>query len=286
MVALAIEHYNRLARLIDRKIPVRIELQVETKVHDQTLDSYNVIAEIPGAARRTKSSCWARTWTPGRVDRRHRQCHRLRGHDGSDAHSQGARPQDGPHIRVALWSAEEEGLLGSRAYVEKHFAERETLVLKPEHAKLAAYYNYDNGAGKIRGIYLQSNDMLRPIFTAWLAPFRDLGVTTVTIRDTGATDHQSFNVVGLPGFQFIQDSLDYGTRTHHSSMDVYDRVPPSDLMQSAAVVAAMVYHTAVREQMLPRKPLPKAFAAGSPGGNARCDISKDSLMFTWRSLGR
>jgi Zn-dependent M28 family amino/carboxypeptidase len=168
-------------------------------------------------------------------------------------------------IRVALWSAEEQGLLGSRAYVKEHFADSGTMMLTAQHAKLAAYYNYDNGAGKIRGIYLQGNDMLRPIFTAWLAPFRDLGVTTVTIRNTGGTDHQSFDAVGLPGFQFIQDSLDYGTRTHHSNMDLLDRVPPGDLMQSAAVVASMAYHTAVREQLLPRKPLPKPASANKPG---------------------
>jgi hypothetical protein len=266
MVALAIEHYNRLARLIDKKIPVRIELQVETKVHDQTLDSYNVIAEIPGGRKKDEVvmlGAHLDSWQggTGATD------------DGAGCAvmMEAARILKALDlkmdrtIRVALWSAEEQGLLGSRAYVKEHFGERQTMALKPEHAKLSAYYNYDNGAGKIRGIYLQGNDMVRPIFTAWLAPFRDLGVTTVTIRNTGGTDHLCFDAVGLPGFQFIQDSLDYGTRTHHSNMDLYDRAPPGDLMQSAAVVAAMAYHTAVREQMLPRKPLPKAVPAGNPG---------------------
>ncbi len=301
MVALAIEHYNRLARLIDKKIPVRIELQVETKVHDQTLDSYNVIAEIPGGRKKDEV-----VMLGGHLDSWQGGTGATDDGAGCAVMMEAARILKALDlkmdrtVRVALWSAEEQGLLGSRAYVKEHFGERQTMALKPEHAKLSAYYNYDNGAGKIRGIYLQGNDMVRPIFTAWLAPFRDLGVTTVTIRNTGGTDHLSFDAVGLPGFQFIQDSLDYGTRTHHSNMDLYDRAPPGDLMQSAAVVAAMAYHTAVREQMLPRKPLPKAVPpvvrAGSArlqgramfvkGGRRDCDISKDSLIFVWRALGR
>jgi Zn-dependent M28 family amino/carboxypeptidase len=160
-------------------------------------------------------------------------------------------------VRMALWSGEEEGLLGSRAYVKEHFADRETMKLSAEHSKLAGYFNYDNGTGKIRGIYLQGNDMARPIFESWLEPFKDLGATTVTIRNTGGTDHQSFDAVGLPGFQFIQDPMDYGSRTHHSNMDVYDHVQGGDLMQASAIMAAFVYNTAMREEMLPRKPLPK-----------------------------
>jgi hypothetical protein len=131
------------------------------------------------------------------------------------------------------------------------------MALKPEHAKLAAYFNVDNGTGKIRGVYLQGNDMVRPIFDAWLAPFRDLGATTLTIRNTGGTDHQSFDDLGLPGFQFIQDPLDYGSRTHHSNLDVYDHVVPADLMQASALLASFVYEAATRQQMLPRKPLPR-----------------------------
>ncbi len=264
-VALAIEHYNRIARLLDKKIPVRVELQVETQIHDKTLDSYNVIAEIPGGRKKDEVvmlGAHLDTWQggTGATDDA----------TGCAVMMEAARILKALNlkmdrtIRVALWSAEEQGLLGSRAYVKEHFADRETMILTSQHAKLAAYYNYDNGAGKIRGIHLQGNDMLRPIFTAWLEPFRDLGVTTITIRNTGGTDHQAFDAVGLPGFQFIQDPLDYGTRTHHSNMDVYDRVPPGDLMQSAAVVASMAYHTAVREQMLPRKPLPKPAPAAKP----------------------
>jgi hypothetical protein len=128
-------------------------------------------------------------------------------------------------------------------------------TLKPDYNKLSAYWNYDNGTGKIRGIYLQGNEELRPIFEAWLAPFKDMGATTITIRNTGGTDHQSFDGVGLPGFQFIQDEIDYGTRTHHSNMDVYDRIQRGDMMQSAVIMASFVYHTAMRNELLPRKPL-------------------------------
>jgi Zn-dependent M28 family amino/carboxypeptidase len=161
-------------------------------------------------------------------------------------------------VRIALWGAEEEGLLGSKAYVKEHFADPEVMKPTSEHAKLAGYFNLDNGTGKIRGVYLQGNDMVRPIFQAWLEPFHDLGATTLTIRNTGGTDHLSFDAVGLPGFQFIQDPVEYETRTHHSNMDVYDHIQPGDLMQASAIMADFVYNTATRSEMLPRKPLPKA----------------------------
>jgi hypothetical protein len=131
------------------------------------------------------------------------------------------------------------------------------MKLKPEHAKLAAYFNVDNGSGKIRGVNLQGNDMMRPVFEAWFKPLQDLGAGTIAIRGTGGTDHLSFDAVGLPGFQFIQDPLEYDTRTHHSNMDVYDRIQRADMMQMAAVVASFVYNAANRDEMLPRKPLPK-----------------------------
>jgi Zn-dependent M28 family amino/carboxypeptidase len=159
-------------------------------------------------------------------------------------------------VRLVLWSGEEQGLYGSEGYVKNHFADPETMALKPAHGKVSAYYNLDNGTGKIRGVYLQGNDMVRPIFDAWLAPFRDTGATTLAIRNTGGTDHLSFDDVGIPGFQFMQDPVEYGTRTHHSNMDVYDRLVPADLMQAAAVIASFVYHTANRPEPLPRKPLP------------------------------
>jgi Zn-dependent M28 family amino/carboxypeptidase len=159
-------------------------------------------------------------------------------------------------VRLGLWGGEEQGFLGSLGYVKKHFGDPLTMTLQPEHAKLAAYFNVDNGSGKVRGVYLQGNEMVRPIFEAWLQPFQDLDANTLSIRNTGGTDHLSFDAVGLPGFQFIQDPLDYGSRTHHSNLDVYDHIEAADLMQAAAIVAAFVHQAAVREEMLPRKPLP------------------------------
>jgi len=169
-------------------------------------------------------------------------------------------------VRIALWTGEEEGLLGSKAYVKEHFADRETMALKSEHGRLSGYFNLDNGTGKIRGVYLQGNDMMRPVFEAWLAPFKDLGASTVTIRKTGGTDHLSFDAVGLPGFQFIQDPIEYSTRTHHSNMDLYDHLQQPDLMQASAILASMVYHAAVRPERLPRKELPKPEPKKKPEG--------------------
>jgi carboxypeptidase Q len=169
--------------------------------------------------------------------------------------AQGLKPKR--TVRIALWGGEEEGLLGSRAYVKEHFGDRETMKVTAEHSKLAGYFNLDNGTGKIRGIYDQGNDMVRPIFDAWMKPFLDMGATTITNRNTGGTDHQSFDAVGLPGFQFVQDPMDYGTRTHHSNMDVADHISKPDLMQASAIMATFVYNTAMRDEMLPRKPLPK-----------------------------
>ena len=178
-------------------------------------------------------------------------------------------------IRIALWSGEEEGLLGSRAYVAQHFGsraepkdpkqrdlpysmrtEKTPLNLKPEHEKLSAYFNLDNGTGKVRGIYSQSNAAARPIFEAWIEPLKDLGVTAVTMRNTGNTDHVPFDDVGLPGFQFIQDQIEYETRTHHTNSDTYERLQKEDLMQAATVIATFVWEAANRPEMMPRKPLP------------------------------
>ena len=159
-------------------------------------------------------------------------------------------------VRIGLWTGEEQGLLGSQAYVKAHFGDPDTMKVTGEQAKLSGYFNLDNGTGKIRGVYLQGNDAMRPVFEKWLEPFHDLGVNTITIRDTGGTDHLSFDAVGIPGFQFVQDELDYMTVTHHSSLDTYDHAQPADLMQAAAVIASVVYDAANRPDMLPRKPLP------------------------------
>jgi Zn-dependent M28 family amino/carboxypeptidase len=178
-------------------------------------------------------------------------------------------------IRIALWSGEEEGLFGSRGYAKEHFGSAPVstsadqaalpefmrrpsgpLELKPEQRQISGYFNLDNGSGKIRGVYLQENTLVAPIFAQWIEPLKDLGVTTLTLRNTGGTDHLSFDAVGIPGFQFIQDSLDYESRTHHSNQDVYERLQPGDLKQAATVEAIFVYNAAMRDQMLPRKPLP------------------------------
>jgi carboxypeptidase Q len=158
---------------------------------------------------------------------------------------------------MALWTGEEQGLLGSRAYVTEHFADRQTMTLKPGHGKLAAYFNQDNGSGAYRGLYLQGNEAVRPIFHAWMEPFRNLGMTTLTMNPTSGTDHLSFDAVGLPGFQFIQDPLEYDARSHHTNLDLYERVQSDDVMKNAVIMASFAYHAANREQPLPRKPLPK-----------------------------
>src|SRR5256885_5704298 len=160
-------------------------------------------------------------------------------------------------VRLGLWTGEEQGLLGSRAYVKAHFGDRQTMKLRPEHGKLDAYFNIDNGTGAIRGIYAQNNDAAIPIFEAWSAPLHSLGVTTVSPRNTGGTDHLSFDEVGLPGFQFIQDPVDYESRTHHTNVDTFERLQAADLIKNAVVVAAFAYHAANRAERLPRKPLPR-----------------------------
>ena len=167
----------------------------------------------------------------------------------------GARPRR--TIRVALWGGEEQGLLGSRAYAAAHFGDSATMRLKPEHEKLAAYFNLDNGTGRIRGIWMQGNLALRPIFEQWIAPLRELGVELLGARPVTSTDHVPFEALGLPGFQFVQERLEYNSRTHHSTMDVVDRVQPQDLMQQAVVAASFAYLAAMRDEKLPRKALPR-----------------------------
>jgi carboxypeptidase Q len=257
-VALATEHYGRIARLIEQKIPVTLEFNIQNRFYDDTQDSFNVIGELPGGAKKDELvmlGAHLDSWTGG---------------TGATDNAAGSAVclevmrilktldlKMARTVRMALWTGEEQGLLGSRAYVKEHFADRESMALKPEHARLSGYFNLDNGTGKIRGVYLQGNDMMRPLFEAWLAPFKDYSADTITIRNTGGTDHQSFDAVGLPGFQFIQDPLDYGSQTHHSNMDVYDHLQPGDLMEAAAIMASVVYDAATRDEMLPRKPLPK-----------------------------
>jgi carboxypeptidase Q len=256
-VAIANEHYNRIARLLEKNIKVTLEFDIQTQFTEPA-NSFNITAEIPGtdpAAGLVMVGGHFDSWTGG---------------TGATDNAAGSvvameamrilKTLDlkmRRTVRIGLWTGEEQGIVGSRAYVKEHFADPADMKPKPEHARLSGYYNLDNGTGKIRGIYLQDNDQVRPIFEAWLAPFSDLGASALTIRNTGSTDHVSFDGVGLDGFQFIQDPLDYGSRTHHSNMDLYDRLQPSDLEQASAIMAWFAYNTAARPEMLPRKPMPK-----------------------------
>jgi len=254
------EHINRIARLLDAGKEVTLEM--DTKTTFQAVDSIecNVVAEIPGTDPNLKEQL---VMLGGHMDSWHASTGATDNGAGAAVAMEairilkaiGVKPRR--TIRVVLWSGEEQGLLGSRGYVKNHFGNRLTMELKPDHSKVSAYFNLDNGGGRIRGIYMQGNDELRPIFSEWLEPFADLGASTVTIKNTGSTDHISFDEVGIPGFQFIQDGLEYGTRTHHTNMDSYDRVSANDLMQASIIMAAFVYNTAMRDEMLPRKPLPK-----------------------------
>jgi len=257
-VVLTPEHYNRIHRLLERQVVVELEVDVDASFYPNA-DGMNVIAEIPGAARSPEV-----VMLGAHFDSWH-------GSTGATDNAAGnaivmeamriLRALNLPMrrtVRAALWDGEEQALLGSRAYVASHFADPITMQLKPGHKKLSAYFNLDSGGGKIRGVYLQQNDMARPIFDAWLEPFTDLGVTNVAIINTFGSDHLSFNAVGLPGFTFVQDPLDYYMNTHHSNVDDVGHLIPGDLMQAAAVVAASVYHAATREEMMPRKQLPSA----------------------------
>ena len=286
-VVLSDEQYGRIARLIDQNKDPQLELDVRT--HDYPdAQTFNTIAEIPGTDKKGEVVMLG--------------AHLDSWHGGTGATDNGAGSvvamevvrvlkaigiQPRRTIRIGLWSGEEEGLLGSRAYVSQHFASRPEppeeerdlpsafrrntgpLTIKPEHAKLAAYFNLDNGTGKVRGIYAQENAAVVPIFEAWLDPLKDLGANTVTMRTTGGTDHLSFDAVGLPGFQFIQDPVEYSERTHHTTYDVYERLQRDDLMQAVVVMATFVWEAANRPDMLPRKPLSKADMEGSPSPGLR-----------------
>lgn len=254
------EHLARLVRLLEAGKQVGLEMDTRTTFLMADSVENNVVAEIPGTDPELKDQL---VIIGAHLDSWHAATGATDNGTGSAVMMEAIRilkaigVQPRRTIRLVLWSGEEQGLLGSRAYVKKHFADRMTMELKPAQAKVSAYYNLDNGAGKIRGIFLQGNDELRETFSQWLAPFHDLGATTVTIKNTGSTDHVSFDEVGIPAFQFIQDPLEYGTRTHHTNMDSYDRISSNDLQQAAIVIASFVYNTAQRDGMLPRKPLPK-----------------------------
>lgn len=254
------EDLMRVMRLLEDGQEVTLELQSDTKLYDQDLQGHNVIAEIPGTDPALKSEVvmlggHLDSWTAatGATD------------NGAGCivaleavrilKALGVKPKR--TIRIALWDGEEEGLLGSFHYVKNHYGDPADMKLKPEQAKVSTYFNLDNGSGRIRGIFAQGNEPAAAIFKQWLAPFRDLGAGTVTLHNTGSTDHLAFDAVGIPGFQFIQDPLDYETRTHHSNEDNYDHLVMDDLRQAATIEAAFVYFAAMRPEKMPRKPQPK-----------------------------
>ena len=257
-VVLAVEHYNRLVRILDKQILVTLELDITNTFHDADLNAFNVVGEIPGTDRADEL-----VMVGAHLDSWHSGTGATDNAAGSAVMMEAMRILKATGlglrrtVRIALWSGEEQGLLGSRAYVTQHFADRETLDLKPDHAKLSGYFNVDNGTGAIRGVYLQGNEAAAPVFQAWMGPLESLGMTTLAIRSISGTDHLAFDAVGLPGFQFIQDPVEYGSRTHHSNMDVYDRLQASDMMKNAIIVASFVYHAANRDPLLPRKRLPE-----------------------------
>ncbi|MBU9936803.1 MAG: M20/M25/M40 family metallo-hydrolase [Ferruginibacter sp.] len=264
-VMLSSDDYLRIQRLVEAGQKVELEADVKTKFYNSDIKGYNVIAEIPGTDPVLKNEI---VMLGGHLDSWHGATGATDNAAGCAVMMEAIRIikasglQPKRTIRIALWSGEEQGLLGSRGYVKNHFADPADMVLKPEHEKVSAYYNLDNGTGKVRGIYLQGNATAGAIFAKWLEPFNDLGAKTVTINNTGGTDHLAFDGVGIPGFQFIQDAIEYDTRTHHTNMDTYDHLVPDDLKQAATIIAAFVYNTAQREEKIPRKELPK------PRGNA------------------
>ncbi len=267
-IALGIEDFNTILRLAKAGVPVKMDVDVKTKFQTKDLQGYNVIAEIPGTDPLLKDEI---VMIGAHLDSWQTATGATDNASGSSVMLEAIRIlktigfQNKRTIRIGLWSGEEQGLLGSRGYVKKTFADPVTMQLLPAHEKFSSYFNIDNGTGKIRGIYLQGNEACKDIFTQWLVPFNDLGAKTVTISNTGGTDHQSFDGVGLPGFQFIQDPIEYDIRNHHSNMDVYDHLIEDDLKQIATIVAGFVYNASQRDAKLPRKELPKPRPAGGFG---------------------
>jgi Zn-dependent M28 family amino/carboxypeptidase len=246
---------------------VKLSFNIQTKFDMAQTDSFNVIAEIPGTSKANEL-----VMVGGHFDSWHMGTGATDNGAGSAIAMEVMRILKASDlkmdrtVRMALWGGEEEGLLGSAAYVKEHFADPATMKTTSEHDGFAGYFNIDNGTGRIRGVYLQGNETMRPIFEQWFAAIKDLTPGIITIRNTGGTDHQSFDAVGLPGFQFIQDPMDYDSRTHHTNMDTYERIQQADMEQMAIVEAFFVYQAATRPEKLPRKDLPAARGAGGRGG--------------------
>ena len=262
-VHVAQESYGRLARMLEKNVPVTLELTMQNTFYPKNSSSFNIIGEIPGTDPALKNEV---VMIGAHFDSWHSGTGATDNGAGSGVMLEAMRLlktldlKPRRTIRIALWTGEEQGLLGSSAYVKKHFGSRDTTGFHalPEQSGLAAYFNLDNGSGKIRGVYLQGIEAERPIFDAWMGPFRDMGMKTLTISNTTGTDHLSYIGVGLPGFQFIQDPLDYGNVTHHTNQDVYERLQPDDMKFNSAVVASFAWDAAQRDEKLPRPPEPTA----------------------------
>ncbi len=257
-LVLAAEHYARMLRVLDKKLPVTLSVDVRNRFVDTSNDVYNVIAEIPGTDKANEVvmiGAHFDSWHTGTGATDNGVSSAVMMEALRILKATGLKPRR--TIRLALWTGEEQGLLGSRAYVKEHFADPTDMKLKPEHEKLSVYLNMDNGGGAFRGVYLQGNEAAAPVFESWMQPFHNIGMQTLTIRPTSGTDHLAFDAVGLPGFQFIQDPLEYSTRTHHTNLDVYERAVPEDLIRNAVIVATFAYQAANRDAMFPRKALPK-----------------------------
>jgi len=260
---LPIEDYGRMQRLISHDIPVEMEIEIQNRFFDSP-KLYNVIGEIPGTDKLLKNEV---VLLGAHIDSWHGGTGAADNASGCIVmmealrilKSIGVSPRR--TIRVALWGGEEQGLNGSRGYVEKYLVDQKTREHKPDYDKFAAYFNMDNGSGRYRGIYLQDNDIVRPIFEEWLKPFADMGASTISIRNTGGTDHLSFDAVGLPGFQFIQDEIEYG-RGYHTVMDTYERLVMADLKQNAVITASFAYNAAMRDAKLPGKPALRSTSEG------------------------
>jgi hypothetical protein len=256
---IAVEHYNRICRLLAKGIPVRVAVELEVRYFEDDLDDGNVIAELPGGdpaigGEVAMLGAHIDSWQAGTgcTDNGCGSAVVIEAMRLIAEYCRQSGQKPARTVRACLWSGEEQGLLGSRAWVAEHLGT--AADPKPEHARIAGYFNLDNGTGRIRGVYLQGNEGVAPIFRRWLRPFHVHGASTLTLDDTGGTDHLAFHAVGVPGFQFIQDPVSYSTRTHHSNMDVWDHAVAEDLQQASVIMASFVWHTAQRAERLPRQP--------------------------------
>jgi hypothetical protein len=256
------DDYLRITRLLDHKVPVKMELDIKTTIKAQPQKGYNLVAEIPGNDPVLKNEL---VIIGGHFDSWHGGTGATDNGAGSIVMMEVMRILKKLNlnmkrtIRIVLWGGEEEGLFGSLAYVNKNVAEFSTMKPLRDYDRISAYYNLDNGSGRVRGIHLQGNNQLRPIFKEWLAPFKDLEGTTVSIKNSGYTDNEPFDIAGIPAFQFIQDELNYESRTHHTNADTYNELSEDDLKQATTIIASLVYNTANRKEKLPRKPKPKPY---------------------------